>query len=186
MLLPTYSGSMERKRKDLLCLSLCALKNNWVDRLKYPDVWTANVEPQSAVRAIQEVRINGSKPRNAFARFWCVPVPGHSVRELWEQGRDTLTELRPAVVASNRRVGGGSVNLQEMEAAVDFVDYYDQDGDAFRYPASLTGKWYLHLPPVNLSRLGVLASRLEQTVRDYTCLLDEAYESSTLRCPEPG
>ncbi len=180
------NGKEDKKRKALLCRSLCALKNHWVDRLKYPEVWEANIAPQYAVRAIQEVRVKGSRPRNAFARFWCVPVPGHSVRALWEQARDTLVELRPAVVANNHRFGGGSANLGEMEAAIDFVDYYDPDGDAFRYPTSLTGKWYLHLPPVNLQRLGVLASRLEQTVRDYTHLLDEVYEFSTLRYPEPS
>lgn len=179
-------GKKKASQKTLLCLSLCALRNNWTDRLKFPAVWTENIGPDFAKRAIQEVRVNGGRGRREFTRFWCVPVPGHSLKRLWHDVRESFADLRPAVYRDAQRWGGKTVSLDEMQAVVDFLDYYDPDGDAFRYPASLTGKWYLHLPHVNLMRLGNLASRLEQTLTTYSALLDESYSLSTLRDPEPS
>lgn len=183
----TAVGPLNKKQREHLCRSVCALRNVNEDRIIAPDCYTKNISEADAVRAIAYVKHNGGQPRYMLGYTWSVPVPGHGLQVLWQKAQPTIAELHTAVESSAQMSGcGHPASLQRLAAAIEMLDKLDPDGDAFRYPSSLTGNWNTQLPCVSLPALGRLAEEIQETVLGYESLMTEAYSFSKLRSPWPS
>jgi hypothetical protein len=183
----TIIGPLSKKQREHLCRSLCAMRNLDQNRIVAPACSTKNVSEADAVRAIAHVRKRGQEPRYMLGYTWSVPVPGHALLPLWQSAKPMINWLRPAVESNAQRTGCGEpISTERLVATIELFDKLDPDGDAFRYPSSLTGSWNTQLPYVSLRALGSLADEIEQTVLGYDSLLTESYSFSTLRSPRPS
>jgi hypothetical protein len=168
----TIAGPLSKKQREHLCRSLCALRNVDEDKIVAPDCYTKNVSEADAVRAIAHVSKIGHKPRYLLGYTWSVSIPGHSLGSLWQQAAPMVVELRPAVESGAAHSGcGHPTSIERLVATIELFDKLDPDGDAFRYPSSLSGNWNTQLPCVSLPALGALASEIQETVLGYDSLL---------------
>lgn len=181
------AGQLNKKQKEHLCRSLCALRNVDEERIVAPDCYTKNISEEHARRAIAYVRQNGGEPRYKLGCAWSVPVPEHSLQTLWDSAQTMVRDLHPAVEADAQRTGcGHPTSIERLVAVIELLDKLDPGGDAFRYPSSLTGNWNTHLPCVSLPALGALAEQLKETVLGYDSVMTESYSFSKLRSPWPS
>jgi hypothetical protein len=183
----TIIGPLSKKQREHLCRSLCALRNVDEYKIVAPDCYTRNVSEADAARAIAHVKKHGQKPRYMLGYTWSVPIPGHSLQTLWQKAKPMIVELRSAVESNAQHSGcGHPTSVERLDAAIELFDKLDPDGDAFRYPSSLTGNWNTQLPCVSLPALGGLAREIQETVLGYDSFLTESYSFSKLRSPRPS
>lgn len=181
------AGPLDKKQREHLCRSLCALRNLNEDGIVAPACYTMNISEADAVRAIAYIQQNGGQPRYMLGYAWSVPVRGHSLQTLWQKAQPMIRELHSAVESSAQMSGcGHPTSIERLAAAIELLDKLDPDGDAFRYPSSLTGNWNTQLPCVSLPALGALAEEIQETVLGFDLLMTESYSFSKLRSPWPG
>lgn len=150
-------------RRNELIRALCVVRN--VDNgLRYPACHQVNIGPEFAQERLSKGRIDS----HSLSISWPISIHGHDLRALWSETKDLVRE-RHAVAHENNEIylGGELLDPDEIEALCDLLGAWDNDGDAFRYPCSLTGDWFLHLPSLNLDKLAKMASAMESTVLCY-------------------
>lgn len=105
--------------------------------------------------------------RGGVARSIPLVVHGHRLCVLWSRARGPYEFWRLRLLA-DAEFGGDvpvAMSTDALGAAVEWLDKYDEAGDAFRYPTSRAGELYSALPRVRLDRLGDLAEALENSAR---------------------
>jgi hypothetical protein len=158
---PEESTKRERQhRKDQLIKALCVMRN--VDaQILYPRCQIENIGETFAREQLSKGRID----RYRLQLSWPVQVLCHDLRSLWSDAKH-LVDLY-SYEARTRALHSGTGEPLTPEAigeVCDLLGTWDKDGDGFRYPCSLGGAWYMHLPPLNLRSLHKLAVALEATV----------------------
>lgn len=172
--------------KKHLQRALCVYRNAREDGLSAPASWHQNMDLASAERAITYMRAHGSQPRSYFAILWCPLVGGHKLLRLLERAKDHIADMDEhagyviTVYGLSKPLG-----LADIVSACELFTGLDPEGDAFRYPTSRTGEWYLQIPPISLEALARLAQNLESTFSCYESLMNDAYEHATLATPFP-
>lgn len=180
-------GQKETKQKEPLRRALCVFRNVLEDRTVYPECWKVRMEERWAEKAVEFMRTNRKLPRERFASLCQIRMPSHGLKDLWLKAEAHIIELHPHVLSYSGIV---DVPLPESPARIramcELLDHYDPEGDAFRYPVSLAGKWHTGLPHFSLEALGKAAKLLAGTVCSFTAARTEAYESTTLSSPWPS
>lgn len=180
---------MSKKERVPFQRSLCCLRNVLVDGIKFPeaDPWRQRMETRWADEALVYLRSKPRLPRSRFAMSCHVRLPGHDVKELWEAARSHAASFIAEGVSYAQRIAVPSPasGVEEIGALAELVAFYDEDGDAFRYPSSLDGAWHAELPHLDLVRLGELATRMHDTVLCTSSLRSDAYDSATVSRPRP-
>jgi hypothetical protein len=119
--------------------------------------------------------------------LWCPLVRSHQLLPLLERAKNYITDMDDSAAYVITAYGlSKPMGLAEIVSACELFMALDPNGDAFRYPTSPTGEWYMQVPPISLEALARLAGDLEQTVRCYSSLMSDAYEHATLRRPFPS
>jgi len=169
--------------------SLCCLRNVLIDGTKFPeeDPWQQRMETRWADEALAYLRREPQLPRSRFAMNCHVRIAGHNVKELWAEARTHAASFIAEGEAYAQRIDVPSPasRIEEIGALAELVAFYDEDGDAFRYPSSLDGDWHSELPHLDLVRLGELATRMRDTILCTTSLRSDAYANATISRPRP-
>jgi hypothetical protein len=183
------SLGLSRKERVPFQRSLCCLRNVLVDGIKFPeaDPWRQRMETRWADEAIEFLRQEPHLPRSRFAMSCHVRLPGHNVKELWEAARSHAACFiaKGETYAQRIAVPTPASGIEEIGALAELVAFYDEDGDAFRYPSSLDGGWHTELPHLDPVRLGELAGRMHDTVLCTSSLRSDAYDNATVSRPGP-
>lgn len=179
------SLGLEPKQQKDLRASLCAFRNVGVDGMIYPECWKVRMESHWADRALVHLRGTGDEPRDSFAVFWRVRLPGHDLQALWEETGASVRGMHYPASCHARESFGALPSVGRIEAICSLLHHYDADGDAFRYPVSLAGKWHYGLPSLSLEALGGLSSELANAVGSFASFRGEVYSKAKLRDPWP-
>lgn len=181
--LGTRLGLNKGQRRNLvqtLCEALPALKTG----VAVHDFHTVEVNEARAQEAVEFIRDNPHLERFRLDFAWCVHVPHHGLAGHWKVVEPLVREFHFDVAQQERTPGEWDPwSAEEVSSLVEFLDYYDPDGDAFRYPSSLSGEWRTSLPALSLHKLGDLASQLRDTVKSYEWFLTAEYECHRLGGP---
>jgi len=171
---------LSKKQGSQFQQTLCCLRNTLVDEITYPDKdpWKECSGPIYAQEGLDFMRKNPSLQRFYFAAICRVQIAGHDLSKLWD-GADSL--LRSYFYDAERasELGGEEKTRQtpqEIRALCQLLHHYDPRGDAFRYPTSPQGDWYMDLPHMNLNRLRVVAQNMADTVRAIDSVRSQQYE----------
>ena len=153
-------------RRDELIKALCVLRN--VDKgLRHPECHQVEIGEQFARERLSE-GIGHESEAFTLALAWPISMGGHDLGVLWEQTKEIVRGNYARAQSNNvMYIGGELLPPEKVEALCALLGAWDKDGDAFRYPCSLTGDWYFHLPSLNLRALGELASAMESTLLCY-------------------
>lgn len=149
-----------QQRKDQLIKALCVMRN--VDaHILHPRCQIENIGESFA----QEQLSKGTIDRYRLQLSWPVPIHGHDLRSLWKDA-ELLVDIGhdDACLRAMYSGTGDPLTPRQIGAVCDLLGTWDKDGDAFRYPCSLGGAWYMHLPPLDLRALQKLAVGMEATV----------------------
>lgn len=176
-------GSKEQQRE--LRASLCAFRNVTIDRLPYPRCWEVRMEWRWAEKALIHLKDMGNEPRGSFAIFWRVSLPGHDLHALWKEIDAEVRDMHYSASRHGREAFDPMPSVERIEAICTLLHHYDKDGDAFRYPISLGGKWHHGLPSLNIEAVGRLSSELANATGSFALLRSEVYGEARLRDPWP-
>jgi hypothetical protein len=149
--------------KKQLIHALCVMRNVEAG-ITYPRCQAENIGESFA----RDQLAKGILDQYSLQVSWPVPIYGHDLCALWQEA-EMLADIgyHDARMRAMYAGTGEPLSPQEIGAACDLLGTWDKDGDSFRYPCSLGGTWYLHLPPLNLRALGKLADALDATVLAY-------------------
>ena len=70
-----------------------------------------------------------------------------------------------AMIQHRKSPTGEIATAREVRTLIELLDFYDPDGDAFRYPMGLDGRWHSEVPPVSLRALANSATRVASLVK---------------------
>jgi hypothetical protein len=163
---------------------LCIMRNVLEDGLRYPECRHKRMETRYADRALTFLRRNPSTPRKRLGVLYVPLIGGHELFRLWEQAEPYIHDLRRGAQHHAEDVGGGApLELGHTKELCAFLHHLDPDGDALRYPFSLTGGWHDHQLRLSLKSVGKLARELTESTRSYTGYRGEVYVHTTVSDP---
>jgi len=157
------TGKQKAARKEQLIHALCVLRNV-EEGIVYPVCHEIDISEDFARKCLSSVEVN----EHRLALVWPISVHGHDLRALWTEASGFIEEGYPVARSEASYTGVGvPVHPDTIAAACELLSTWDPTGDGFRYPCSLSGDWYLELPPLNLAQLGNFAESMESTVLAY-------------------
>jgi len=163
---------------------LCTMRNVLEDRLCYPECRQKRLETRYADRALALLRRSPSTPRLCLGTLYVPLIDGHELFRLWEEAEPYVHDLRPGAFRHAEEVGGGApLEFGRTRELCDFLHHLDPDGDALRYPFSLSGAWHDHQLHLSVKAVGELAQELTESTRSYTGYRRDVYNHTTVSDP---
>lgn len=178
------SGRLQKANASGLRRALCVMRNVLEDGLSYPECQRKRLETRYADRALSFLRQNPSTPRQRLGTLYVPVIDGHDLMTLWGEAEPYIHDLRPGARRHADEVGGGSpLELERTKELCVLLHHLDPDGDALRYPFSLSGTWHAHELRLSLKAVGELAEELTDSTRSYAGYRGEIYVHTTVEDP---
>jgi len=175
------SQDVARKNQQALSRGLCAFRNLTVDKMRAPDMWTKRSQGDFPDQAIQALVTHSDFSRELFGRFYLPLIGGHELGPVWALAKSDMSQRVSAVDEFGRREGYDErLDLALLDDLVEVFALLDPDGDALRYPFSISQEWHDHMPPMSKSWLERTIDRVLSQVVNERGERSQRYAISTI------